>query len=142
MAGLETVDLPVFDPELYEANKEKAKQGFRANNVLGHLMESANADNDDPYDQETGLPRLPLGEPLNPEGIPGLPPYNLVFDAEELIADNPPDEDEGEMPAESESGEIKLVFSSAPVINPMPKSKKVKIHRIDQKIDNFLKDIL
>lgn len=84
------------------------------------------------YDPETGLPRLPEGEPPHPEGIPGLPPYSIVEFSQ--VEDDLLAEEESNAPI-SEESQSKNVYASEPVFH------RIKKDPLDQKIDDFLKDL-
>lgn len=88
---------------------------------------------EDAFDMETGLPRLPPGEPPFPEGVPGLPRYRKAADQYESDSDR-----EGQEPCyepAADPNEPKLVYSAPAEI------KKVKKDKIDKKVDDFLKEI-
>lgn len=79
-AGLEAINLPPFDPDAYEANKQKARMGGGYNAILERMLEDVRRSRraEDAMDPESGLPRLPPGEPPFADGVPGLPPYRTV----------------------------------------------------------------
>lgn len=128
--------MPKFDPDVYEAHKAKLKEAGTTggiNALIERLVEDARTAQraEDAFDPETGLPRLPPGEPPFPKGIPGLPPYKNATETDnEEVEENEPCYEPSAHP-----NEPKLVYSA-----PADEIKKKRDH-IDRQIDDFLKDI-
>jgi hypothetical protein len=76
------------------------------------------------FEPDTGLPKLPDGEPPSSNGIPGLPPYRTISEAPSSPSEPP-----------IESCGPKLTYEAAPTRILIKKDK------VDRKVDDFLKDL-
>jgi hypothetical protein len=89
------------------------------------------------FDPETGLPRLPQGEPPFPAGIPGLPPYRCSAGGPAGCSDTEePAEGPAQLPAQAaDPSEPRVVYSAPAAL------RRVKKDKTDQKVDAFLCEI-
>lgn len=141
---METIDLPEFDPEAYEANKQKSRMGGSGYGaILNRIMSDVEKSQKEAeaFDPETGLPNLPPGEPPYLEGIPGLPPYNISpeDDTEDGVE---PDADEPEEEVGTAEPVVQIVYESAPQLIPQQKGSKrppQKKDALDAEVDEFLR---
>lgn len=139
--------MPVFDSETYEANKAKIKTGGSYGAILKRMADDLKKSQrqDEVYDPETELPRLPEGEPPFPDGIPGLPPYNIMeFEEQEgdeeesklvLIAQQTK---EVEFEQQKDQAATRIVFESQPQLSGKFKRRKQK-DKLDEEVEDFLR---
>jgi hypothetical protein len=143
---METIDLPEFDPEAYEANKQKSRMGGSGygailNRIISDVEKSQKEA--EAFDPETGLPNLPPGEPPYPEGIPGLPPYNISQESDAEYGGGEADVDQQVEEAGTAEPAVQIVYESAPQLIPQQKGSKrpppPKKDALDAEVDEFLR---
>lgn len=134
---METIELPEFDPEAYEANKLKSRMGGSGYGaILSRIISDVERSQKEAeaFDPETGLPNLPPGEPPYPEGIPGLPPYNITPEDEQEDAEpERPNEDDN-----TAEQTVQIVYESAPQLVSQKPFKRPKKDALDAEVDEFL----